>query len=483
MNTDPNTSGRQSDDVIHDNLDHYEKGLDLAEAGKHQKALEYMQEHLRRSPDDAEVLNDTGAILHCLGRSDEAIDHFVKARSVRNDSAEILWNMAEAYLATGKASEASQVFDDMDRMGVLNADVLNRTAEIFLNQDNKAGALEMLLRSLQVWPDQEMLHPMVDVIRSKRPKLAFFCDDHGMWSVDETTRFVKERFEVRFLEDRSQGQIQDFMKWSDISWFEWGSDLAVSGSKQPKVCKNIVGLHRNVGHRQWPRRVDWANIDVVVAVGNSFAKDAIAQKVPELQSQTSVAVVPSGVNLERFAIVNRQRGKNIAFLSDLKATTNPAFILQCMQKLHYVDPEYRLFFGGEFEDTTIEQYIRHMVAALDLSDLVFFDGPQENVRCWLEDKHYIVSTSIFERQSTGLLEAMACGLKPVVHNFPGADQIFPSEFLFNISEEFCEQICSEQYEPQRYRRFVEEYYPLRKQLDKINGILIELEAEIESEQT
>ena len=77
---------------------------------------------------------------------------------------------------------------------------------------------------------------------------------------------------------------------------------------------------------------------------------------------------------------------------------------------------------------------------------------------------------------------MACGLKPVVHDFPGADQIFPSEFLFNISEEFYEQICSEQYEPQRYRRFVEENYPLRNQLDKINGILIELEAEIESEQ-
>jgi glycosyltransferase involved in cell wall biosynthesis len=115
--------------------------------------------------------------------------------------------------------------------------------------------------------------------------------------------------------------------------------------------------------------------------------------------------------------------------------------------------------------------------------VVFFDGRQEDIRCWLEDKHYIASTSLFERENTRLLEAMACGLKPVVHNSPAANQTFVSEFLFNISEEFCEQICSAQYEPQRYRRFVEENYPLRNQLDKINGVLIELEAEIESEQT
>ena len=484
MNTDPNTSGGQNEDVIHDNLVHYEKGLELAEAGKHWQALEHMQERLAETPDDAEVLNDTGAILHCLGRSDEAIDHFVKALSVRNDSAEILWNLAEAYLATGKASEATQIFDGMDRMGVLNADVLNRTAEVFLNQDNKAGALEMLLRSLRIWPDQEILHPMVDVIRSKRPKVAFFCDENAMGSVNEISRFVKERFEVRFLEDRSKDQVHELMTLSDISWFEWGSDLAVAGSKQPRTCKNIIGLYRNEGHQQWARAVNWANINVLVAVGDCPVKEeSLAGELPGLESQTSIAVIPSGVNLERFAFVNRQRGKNIAFLSDLKAMNNPAFMLQCMQKLHYVDSEYRLFFGGEFEDTAIEQYIRHMVDALDLRDVVFFDGRQEDIRCWLEDKHYIASTSIFERENTRLLEAMACGLKPVVHNFPAANQTFVPEFLFNISEEFCEQICSEQYEPRRYRRFVKENYPLRNQLDKINRILIELEAEIESEQT
>ena len=299
MNTDPNDSGGQDEDVTRDYLVHYEKGLELAEAGKHQEALEHMQEHLHKTPDDAEVLNDTGAILHCLGRSDEAIDHFVKARSTGNDSAETLWNLAEAYLATGKASEAAQIFDDMDRMSLLNADLLNRTADVFLNQDNKAGALEMLLRSLRIWPDQEILHPMVDVIRSKRPKVAFFCDENATGTVNEIARFVKERFVVRFLEDRDEDQVQELMKWSDIAWFEWGSDLAIAASKQPKTVKSIIGPYRNEGHQQWSRAVNWANIDVLVAVGDCPAREALAGELPELESQTSIVLIPSGANLER----------------------------------------------------------------------------------------------------------------------------------------------------------------------------------------
>ncbi|MHC4285977.1 MAG: glycosyltransferase, partial [Planctomycetota bacterium] len=171
------------------------------------------------------------------------------------------------------------------------------------------------------------------------------------------------------------------------------------------------------------------------------------------------------------------RGKNIAFPANLRMLKNPAFVLQCMQKLHYIDPEYRLFFSGEFENAALEHYLKHMVDALDLRDIVFFDGGAEDVICWLEDKHYIVSTSIIESRSMGLLEGMACGLKPVIHNFPGASQTFPPQFLFNISEEFCEQIVSDEYEPQMYRRFVEEHYAMENQLIKINDILWQLKSE------
>ena len=483
LGSDLNPLGGQAQNNAFENINHYQRGLQLAEAGRYQDALVCMQEHLRTAPEDAQALNDTGAILHCLGRSNEAIDHFVKAQRHLNDSAEIVWNLAEAYLATGRANEAMQLFDKMQQMGVLNADVLNRTANVFLDQNNKADAVEMLLRSLHISPNQEILEPIIQVILSKRPKVAFFCGGDGMTFLDEIFEFAKQRFEVRLFEGQTTEELYELMKWSDISWFEWCTNLAVLGSKQPKVCKNIIRLHRYEAYGQWPQQVNWINIDALVTVGNSFVKDALLRRVPYVENQAPIVTIHNGVNLDKFAFTDRTRGKNIAFLSNLRMVKNPAFVLQCIQKLHYMDPGYRLFFGGLFQDETLEQYLRHMVAALGLRDVVFFDGPQENAGSWLKDKHYIVSTSLIESQGMGLLESMACGIKPVIHNFPGADQIFPSEYLFNIAEEFCEHILSEQYEPQTYRRFVEENYALKDQLPKINDIFTRLEADIDAQQS
>jgi len=456
----------------------YQKGLELAEAGRHQEALIHIQEYLRKNPDDAQAMNDAGAILHCLGRSKEAIEHLVRARSLIGDSAEVVWNLMEAYIASGEASQAAMFLDDMGRMSILNADVLNRIANVFLNQNDKANAMEMLLRSLEMSPQQEILKPMLQVIRSKRPKIAFFCGGDGMTFLNEIVDFAKQRFEVRIFEGKTKEELYELMQWSDISWFEWCTDLAVVASNLPKVCKNIVRLHRYEAYLHWPQQVNWQNIDMLITVGNSFVKDALLKQVPNIENITRLISIPNGVNLDKFKFVDRQRGKNIAFLGNLRMVKNPAFVLQCMQKLHYMDPQYRLFFGGIFQDEALEQYVKHMVDALELRGVVFFDGWQKDINSWLADKHYIISASIIESQGMGLLEGMACGLKPVVHNFPGASQIFPSEFLFNISEDFCQQVLSDKYEPCRYRKFVEENYSLRKQLSEINRIFVGYEAEV-----
>jgi glycosyltransferase involved in cell wall biosynthesis len=464
------------------NSSYYLRGLELAEFGRHEEALTYIQEHLRTNPDDAQAFNDAGAILHCLGRSQEAVDHFVKARALAGNSPEIIWNLVEAYLAVGKPQQAMQLLDQMEQMGILSADVLNRTATILLNQNDKANAIEMLLRSLQVSPEQKVLSPMMDVIKTKRPKIAFFCGLKGDANfLTDICEFTKNRFQVQFFEGQTVDQMYQLMKWSDISWFEWCTDMAVEASKLTKTCKTIVRLHRFEAYNDWPAKVQWQNIDLLVTVGNSFVKDALLQQVPDIKNRTHLVTIHNGVNLDKFKFVDRPRGKNIACIGYLNARKNPVLLLQCMQKLHYLDPQFRLFFAGGFQDYTLEQYVRYMVRTLNLKDVIFFDNWQDDVNTWLHDKHYIVSASVGESQGMGLLEGMACGLKPVIHNFPGAVEIFPSEFLFNISEEFCSQILTGPYEPQKYRRFVEERYPLKEQLSRINGIFTRFEADMDSQ--
>ena len=122
----------------------YEDALQLAEDGQYLQALECLQQHIQTNPEDVEALNDTGAVLHCLGRSEEAIDFLNKAKTLQPDNPQITWNLAEAYLAVCRPDNVSQLFDDMQNMDILNPDLINRTAKQFVDLGNKTQAIEMV---------------------------------------------------------------------------------------------------------------------------------------------------------------------------------------------------------------------------------------------------------------------------------------------------------------------------------------------------
>ncbi len=461
--------------------DDYRQGLELAQSGRHQEALEHIRRHLEHSPDDAEALNDAGAILHCLGRSDEAVDLLKRARSAKPNSGEILWNLSETYIAAGRAREAMGLFGDMQHLEILSADVLNRAAAVLLDQNDKAAAVEALLCSLKISPEQRVIQPMVDLILDKRPRVAFFCGADGSNFLNEIVEFTRKRFRVRVFEGRTEEDLRETMQWADICWFEWCTNLAARASQMPKVSRNVVRLHRYEAYEPWPRQVNWSNIDTLVTVGNSATLEALTASVPDIQSRTAIQTIPNGVNLDKFPFTARDRGKNLAMVANLRMVKNPAFGLQCMQKLHYVDPQYRLFVAGTIQDAALERYLRQMVRALDLEGVVVFEGYQHDIAAWLADKHYVVCTSICEGHPVAVLEAMACGLKPVVHNFLGAESVLPREFLFDISEQFCEMIVHGPYEPERYRRYVEENASLKAQLTAVNDLFARLELDIDAE--
>ncbi len=77
-----------------------------------------------------------------------------------------------------------------------------------------------------------------------------------------------------------------------------------------------------------------------------------------------------------------------------------------------------------------------------------------------------------------MLTGMACGLRPAVHNFPGAEVLMDKEFLFDLAEDFCELLLVSSYEPERYRSIVEENHTLRSRMSAINDVLVRLEKDV-----
>lgn len=308
----------------------------------------------------------------------------------------------------------------------------------------------------------------------EKRKIAFFVgvpkDDKFLTDIYE---FTKQHFSVKIFDGANIDQVYELMKWSDISWFEWCVPMAVAASKLSKVCKVIIRLHRFEAYNVWPSQVNWNNVDTLITVGNSFVKAILLKQVPNIESLTHCITIPNGVNLDKFKFVDRSQGKNIACIGYLNMRKNPMFLLQCMCELNSEEEGYKLFFAGNFQDVMLEQYVKHITKKLRLESVVFFEDWQNDINAWLKDKHYIVSGSIGESQGMGIMEGMARGLKPVIHNFPGADEIFLPKYLFETTADFCHQICWDSYSPQEYRSYIEGNFSLQKQLIEIDKVLKE----------
>jgi glycosyltransferase involved in cell wall biosynthesis len=303
-----------------------------------------------------------------------------------------------------------------------------------------------------------------------KKNLAFFCGADGETFLSDICEYCRLRYNVRLFVGDTKLQLYELMAWSDISWFEWCTDLAVIGSNAPKVCKTVVRLHRYEAYTQMPNAVNWANIDTLILVGNPYVKSYLLDTAPAV-AKTNILTVNNGVDIARFRFNERSRGYDIAYVGNLRLVKNPMLLLECMKELLKRDSRYTLHIAGASFDPVLKQYMDYMIRSMALAGSVIFEGYQRDISSWLDDKHYIVCSSIIEGNPVSIIEAMACGLKPLIHNYPGAIEMFGSEYVFNDPGEFCEKLLGGSYEPVRYRRFVEDRYSLGRQLEKV-GVLL-----------
>ena len=184
----------------------------------------------------------------------------------------------------------------------------------------------------------------------------------------------------------------------------------------------------------------------------------------------SMIDLPNAINLKRFSLSEKPQGKKVAYVGALNLKKNIPFLLQCMYELLDYDGGYTLHCAGRFQDKVVKNYCEHIIEVLGLEDNVFFEGHQEKINEWLQDKSFIVCPSLVEGHPVSVMEGMACGLKPLIHNFPGVETFFPPEFIFNTSLEFTQKILDKGYEPGRYREWVKKNYSFEQQAAIIESV-------------
>ncbi|ENH98399.1 group 1 glycosyltransferase [Gracilibacillus halophilus YIM-C55.5] len=205
---------------------------------------------------------------------------------------------------------------------------------------------------------------------------------------------------------------------------------------------------------------------------SSFLKNYVLDNEKSLKEEKTV-VIPNGVNLSKYKFKDRNHGFKIAHIGFINFKKGPMLLLQAFKTIYDLDNRYTLHIAGEFQQIRYVLYYQQMINEMGLENNVYFEGWQEDIDDWLDDKNYILTSSVLESQHMSVMEAMSKGIKPLVHNFVAAKEIYDNEYIWTNVNDIIELLRTE-YESHNYYNFVKMNYSLETQLESINNLVFQL---------
>ncbi len=315
-----------------------------------------------------------------------------------------------------------------------------------------------------------------DTIEEKRRKIVFFVKQGVESFLEDIIHELSKEYAIKKITVRTNEDlkhIDTWMEWADICWFEWCDGLIIYGSKlaAAKEKKIVCRLHSYEAFTNYPSHVNWNTVDKLIFVAEHLQKLVIENfKI----NKEKTIIIPGGVNISKWGFKQRSPGFNVAYVGYINYKKGPSLLLHTFKAIYDRDNRYKFYIAGQYQDPRYHLYFQQMIKEFGLENNFFFEGWQGDLDKWLEDKDYIVCTSILESQNMSVMQAIAKGIKPIVHNFAGARGIYPSKYLWNTIDEAVKMITEESYDSNEYREFIEENYSLEKQLKTINAMMDEL---------
>ncbi len=268
-------------------------------------------------------------------------------------------------------------------------------------------------------------------------------------------------------------QIDEEMELADICWFEWCDELISYGSKLniAKEKKIICRLHSYEAFTDYPANVAFENVNKIIFVAEHI-KNFIMEnfKIDE----DKAIVIPNGIDSKKWTFTERRPGFNIAYVGYINYKKGPMLLLHAFKGIYDKDNRYKLFIAGKFQDQRDVLYFNQMIKEFSLEGNVIYQGWQDNLDKWLEDKNYILCTSILESQNMSVMQAMVKGIKPIIHNFVGAKNIYPESLVWNTINQAVNMITEDEYNSKEYYSFVLNGFEIHQQIEKLKSVFVNL---------
>lgn len=315
------------------------------------------------------------------------------------------------------------------------------------------------------------------------PYLRKFTDGMEKW-------WTNEGHEVRM----SRYYDPSIVEWADVLWFET-TDNNIASATNPGQA--ILGDDANFkpwdlhDHDLSNKRVIVRAIDIEVWHGHHAAAhwdlvDDLIFIAPHIRNlvepdalpvvnpaKLKIHTIPCAVDLDRWTFKERGHGYDIAVISEKWTSKGTDLILQIALKLKQIDPRYKIHWLGQRSDypweyAYFDDFVTHHNLNIEFTNILN-DG--RSVDEFLEDKNYLLHASHKEGFSYATAEAMAKGIKPVVHRFYGADDLWPG-ITWDTIDQAISEITGGEYDSAAYRQYlITQGYTLPQMLEKFDAII------------
>jgi tetratricopeptide (TPR) repeat protein len=448
----------------------------LAKDNRYKEALEMVESCLEEDPGNLRALKGHGIVCQKLSMNDEAINSFKRIIDIDENQHESRKLLCLSLLATNKFQELEEQLNILLEKNSGNHSLVAFVAQLSSSIGKTADALDLIDSAIQISPQSNYLEyydikalisglPRPSRV-SRRPTISVCCAP-GMDSfIHDIIKGLNPYFDISpCISSTPQDHINAIMK-SDIVWLEWGNQLTSYLSQQKNILQGKQVVIRIHSYEVFDNLVDSINFDSVtdIVFVSAFLRDLFLKRNLKLPAGIRIHVIHNGIDIRKFRYAPRGDSRiNLAFLAFISYKKDPMVLMQAYAFLHKRHSEIKLHIAGKFQDYRYELGIPHFLKECGIIDSTKYYGHINNVHEWLMDKDYILCTSVFESQGVSLLESMSRGCRPLIYNFPGASQIYPSNYLWTTFDDLEERFLNSP-DPKEVSDFVAKYYSKNREL-------------------
>ena len=311
------------------------------------------------------------------------------------------------------------------------------------------------------------------------PYLPKFTDGMQKWWTQQGHEVKAERYYNPSLVD-----------WADVIWFETTDNNILSATNpgaailddpnnyQPWAIQehDLTGKRvvcRMIDIEVWQQHymaVNWAPVTDIIFIAPHIRNLVEVDAMTGFYEGLKVHVIPCAVDLDKWTYREHKPGFNIAVVAERWASKGTSEILQIAYKLKQIDKRYKITWLGQRSDYQWEHAYRDEFVEHHGLNIEFVNHV-ESVDEFLEDKDYLLSGSHKEAFGYNIAEAMAKGIRPIVHRFYGADDLWPGMTWSGI-DEAIDMITDGTYDSASYRQYlVDHNYTLDSMMESFNKVI------------